>query len=203
MDSTDPEDMQLNPDFRDIAPGIHYITIAHSNGCVRTQDFEIEDFEPLSLFLEQQNLNVITATALEGKQEYSFSFNGERTGSDNTYRITRTDTYTVIVTDENGCEVTREIFMEFIDIKIPNFFTPNGDSENDGWMPRNMEAFPEILTVVFDRYGREVYRIGLGDDPWDGAYQQSDLPAGDYWYIMKLNGEKDQREFVGHFTLYR
>lgn len=27
--------------------------------------------------------------------------------------------------------------------------------------------------------------------------------TGDYWYIIKLNGEEDAREFIGHFTLYR
>ena len=40
-------------------------------------------------------------------------------------------------------------------------------------------------------------------DPWDGFYNQADLPTGDYWYIIKLNGDEDTREFVGHFTLYR
>ncbi|MEO1012819.1 MAG: T9SS type B sorting domain-containing protein, partial [Bacteroidota bacterium] len=203
LDSTDSGDMQLNPDFRDIAPGAHYITIGHSNGCVRTLDFEVENFEPLTLALEQRELNVITALASGGKEGYFFTFNGEATYEDNTFRITQSDTYTVTVTDENGCMATAEIEMAFIDIEIPNFFTPNGDGQNDYWAPRNMEAFPEILTVIFDRYGREVYQVRLGDNPWDGAYQQTDLPSGDYWYIMKLNGEKDQREFVGHFTLYR
>ena len=34
-------------------------------------------------------------------------------------------------------------------------------------------------------------------------YDGRELPTGDYWYVVKLNGERDQREFVGHFTLYR
>ena len=93
--------------------------------------------------------------------------------------------------------------MEFIDIEIPNFFTPDGDGLNDFWMPRNQEAFPEILTLIFDRYGREVYRLGLNDQGWDGLYNESELPTGDYWYVIKLKGENDDREFVGHFTLYR
>jgi gliding motility-associated-like protein len=40
-------------------------------------------------------------------------------------------------------------------------------------------------------------------DGWDGFYNKADLPTGDYWYIIKLNGDEDTREFVGHFTLYR
>jgi gliding motility-associated-like protein len=42
----------------------------------------------------------------------------------------------------------------------------------------------------------------LGES-WDGKYQGVELPSGDYWYVLKLNNSKDDREFVGHFTLYR
>lgn len=203
LDSTDPADMQLNPDFRNTAPGSHYISIAHANGCVRTIDFEIENFEPLALTLEQVSLNEITATATGGLENYTFIFGDENNGADNTFRINRTDTYVVTVIDANGCEVQANIFMEFIDIEIPNFFTPDGDGQNDVWMPRNQEGFPEILTIIFDRYGREVYRLTLNTPGWDGLYKQSELPTGDYWYVIKLRGESDEREFVGHFTLYR
>ncbi|MGB3150639.1 MAG: T9SS type B sorting domain-containing protein [Maribacter sp.] len=203
LDSTDPADMQLNPDFRNTAPGMHYIAIAHANGCVQTFDFEIEAFEPLTLTLEQNNINEITALAEGGLEGYTFYFGERDNGDDNTFIINRTDTYVVTVVDENGCEAQANIFMEFIDIEIPNFFTPDGDGQNDRWIPRNMEAFPEILTIIFDRYGREVYRFGLNDEGWDGFYQQNELPTGDYWYLIKLNGEEDNREFVGHFTLYR
>ena len=118
-------------------------------------------------------------------------------------QIYRTDTYEVRVGDANGCEATALIDMEFIDIEIPNFFTPDGDNKNATWAPRNTEAYPKILTLIFDRYGREVYRIGPNGQGWDGFYQQTEMPSGDYWYVVKLNGEEDNREFVGHFTLYR
>lgn len=203
LDSTDAADMQLNPDFRDIAPGTHYIAISHTNGCVITVDFEIEAFEPLTLTLEQNNLNEITAIAGGGLPEYRFIFDGVDNGTDNTYYINRTDTYVVTVIDENGCEVSANIFMEFIDIEIPNFFTPDGDGLNDTWLPRNIEQYPEILIKVYDRYGRVVDENVIDHNGWDGKYQGSDLPSGDYWYVVQLNGETDDREFVGHFTLYR
>jgi len=203
LDSTDAADMQLNPDFRDIAPGTHYIAISHTNGCVITVDFEIEAFEPLTLTLEQNNLNEITAIGGGGLPEYRFIFDGVDNGTDNTYYINRTDTYVVTVIDENGCEVSANIFMEFIDIEIPNFFTPDGDGLNDTWLPRNIEQYPEILIKVYDRYGRVVDENVIDHNGWDGKYQGSDLPSGDYWYVVQLNGETDDREFVGHFTLYR
>ena len=203
LDSTDPADVVLDPNFTNIAPGQHYITVSHANGCIQTIDFEIEQYEPLTLVLEQNNINEITAVAAGGRQNYTFYLGDKDRGTDTTFFINRTDTYTVTVVDENGCEASQQIFIEFIDIEIPNFFTPDGDGQNDFWKPRNEESWPNILTIIFDRYGREVYRMRLNDQGWDGLYKETELPTGDYWYILKLRGEEDSREFVGHFTLYR
>ncbi len=203
LDSTDPADMQLTADFMNIAPGDHYLTIAHANGCMTTYDFTIEGYEPLTLVLENNNINQITAVAEGGVEPYTFYFNDFNNGTDNTFYINRTDTYTVTVIDQNGCEATAEIFMEFIDIEFPNFFTPDGDGLNDTWIPNNIEGFPEVLIKIYDRYGRVVEEMTRDTQGWDGNYDGKPLPTGDYWYVVRLNGELDDREFVGHFTLYR
>lgn len=203
LDSSETTDLVLEPNFENLVPGDHYIYLMHANGCPKTINFEVEGFEPLELTLEQLDLNEITANPTGGKEGYTFYFNNENNGNDNTFYIRRTDTYSVRVVDENGCESTASIYMEFIDIEIPNFFTPDGDGQNDFWIPRNIEQFPDIFITIFDRYGRKVYRIQDNEEGWNGLYQEADLPTGDYWYIIKLNGEDDEREFVGNFTLYR
>jgi len=203
MDSSNPGDMQLAADFSNLSPGNHTLTIAHANGCLNMVDFVIENFEPLTLSLEQNNINEITALAGGGLEDYTFFFGDVDNGTDNTFIINSTDTYMVTLVDQNGCEVSAEIFMEFIDIEIPDFFTPDGDDWNDTWGPENLEAFPNVLTIIFDRYGRELYRMEINDTAWNGVYQNQNLPTGDYWYVIKLKGENDDREFVGHFTLYR
>ncbi len=203
IDSVDPAAFQLNPDFRNSAPGNHYITIAHSNGCLQTIDFVIEAFEPLTLVLEQNNMNEITAVVEGGREGYTYYFDGYDNGDNNIFYVTRTDTYEVRVVDENGCSIIANIFMEFIDIEVDNFFTPNGDGQNDLWIPRNIEQYPQILIKIFDRYGRVVSEQEVDSEGWDGTYLDNELPTGDYWYVIKLNGDRDEREFVGHFTLYR
>ncbi|MHA7831608.1 MAG: T9SS type B sorting domain-containing protein [Flagellimonas sp.] len=203
LDSTDPADMQLTADYRNMAPGDHFITIAHANGCMTTYDFTIEAYEALFLTLENNNINQITAIAEGGVEDYIFYFNDVDNGSDNTFYINRTDTYTVTVVDQNGCEATAEIFMEFIDVEFPNFFTPDGDGLNDIWIPDNIEGFPDVLIKVYDRYGRVVEVMARNVQGWDGNYDGKPLPTGDYWYVVQLKGEQDDREFVGHFTLYR
>ena len=71
-------------------------------------------------------------------QETTPLINDRSATNDSIFYITETATYTITVTDENGCSVSGEIFIEFIDIEIPNFFTPDGDGNNDTWAPRNM-----------------------------------------------------------------
>lgn len=44
------------------------------------------------------------------------------------------------------------------------------------------------------------YRIG---EVWDGRYKDNELPTGDYGYVVKTNDTSLDKEFVGHFTLYR
>ncbi|WP_405409981.1 T9SS type B sorting domain-containing protein [Maribacter sp. Asnod1-A12] len=203
LDTVDPSEMQLTPIFRELTAGSHFISISHANGCIATYDIEIEAFEPLEITVVESNINQITATVTGGKENYTFYFEDENRGSENVFYITETGTYTITVIDENGCESTASLFIEFIDIEIPNFFTPNGDGQNDFWMPDNIEVYPEIFISIYDRYGRSVYTFKDNEDGWDGFYQENELPTGDYWYIIKLNGAADTREFVGNFTLYR
>lgn len=189
--------------FANLSPGIHFITARHTNGCEKnTADFEILQIQPLQLTLKNGGLNEIVAIASGGSPEYRYTLNGVDYGTKNTFVYYKSGNYTVTVTDSNGCVASVTLYFEFVDIEIPNVFTPNGDGNNDGWMPTNTMNYPDLIFHVFDRYGRKVgtYREGQF---WDGRYNGNELPTGDYWYVLKLQNKEDSREFVGHFTLYR
>jgi gliding motility-associated-like protein len=192
--------------FENLSPGSHYIEVRHPNGCVQITDsgipFEIETFQPLALAIDDGGLNEIVASASGGAQPYEFLLNGESYGNENTFLIFASGDYTVTVIDANGCEVSATRFFEFIDVCIPNYFTPNGDGNLDEWGPGCAEQYQNLTFNIFDRYGRKVATLKIGDK-WDGKYKGVELPSGDYWYVVKLNEPRDKREFVGHFTLYR
>jgi gliding motility-associated-like protein len=199
----DNDEESLEPNFEDIAPGMHTLTITHKDGCVKEIEFAIDELEPLQLKLTQEKLNYIKTEVSGGKAPYEISYQEEPSTTATEYYITRTDTYQVTVTDANGCSVTQLIEMEFIDVEIPNFFTPDGDGENDRWFPLNIEEYPDLMIKVYDRYGRILYTLTSEENGWDGLYNKTNAPSGDYWYVVKLNGKDDSREFIGHFTLYR
>ncbi|MHC0439476.1 T9SS type B sorting domain-containing protein [Flavobacterium sp. 3-210] len=194
---------QSSPIFTNISPGKHFIRARHTNTCEQdTEEFTIEAFDPLVLTLSNTELNEISATASGGNGDYRYSFESEPFSTTNKFTISKTGNYTVSVTDKNGCNSVKTIFAKYIDICIPNYFTPNGDGINDFWSVGCTTSFKNLNCSIFDRYGREIgtYRL---NEKWDGKIDGKELPSGDYWYTLKLNDPEDNREFVGHFTLYR
>ncbi|WP_167398275.1 T9SS type B sorting domain-containing protein [Flavobacterium crocinum] len=193
--------------FTNVPAGDHFIVARHTNGCeVPTAVFPVNAIAELSLIdtTKQSNeINTISVKASGGVAPYEYSFNGEPFSSSNTYRIYRTDVYKVIVRDKNGCEATIDVPGTFYDFCLPNYFTPNGSGANTTIGPGcGALAYKDLTFDVYDRYGRVVGKYKVGGK-WDGRYNGNELPTGDYWYVLKLNDPKDNREFVGHFTLYR
>ena len=174
--------------------------------------------EKLSLIKDPSTvpgLNELRLLGKNGVPDYVFYFNGVHKGNESTYIVRVQDPEGVDpsdnklkkrieakVEDSKGCTAQEVFYVDYVDIEIPRFFTPNGDGENDTWTPRNIQQYPNILTQIYDRYGRLLKEL-TNRDTWDGTYNGKALPTGDYWYIITLGEENDQREFKGHFTLFR
>jgi len=165
------------------------------------------------------DLNVIEVIAKGGVTDplsgYTYYFNGENQGNNPIYTIKNTDperieaggvrikTIEVKAKDAKDCIRTLVVEVPYIDIDIPNYFTPNGDGDNDRWRPKKMEDFPNAFVHVFDRNGRRMATLKPGES-WDGIYAGKPMPSGDYWYTIDLNDElRDGRKIYGHFSLYR
>ena len=191
--------------FTNLTPGSHFVNVKHTNGCTTPKiNFVITVVAPLTLNLVQGGLNQIVAIASGGNGGFQYTLNGVSYGTTNTFIIDVTATYSVTVTDAKGCAQTKTIPMVFVDIFIPNVFTPNGDGINDGWTPQNTINYKNLVYYIFDRYGRKIVTRKEGEF-WDGTYNGMELPSGDYWYVVKVDGEASgaNREFVGNVTLYR
>ncbi|WP_395075259.1 T9SS type B sorting domain-containing protein [Flavobacterium sp.] len=187
-----------------ITPGNYTVDVENQFTCLKTSaPFTISatDVDPLTLVLAQGGLNEIVATSTGGSGGNTYTFNGVSTGNINTYIYGVTAIYTVVVTDSSGCTATAAGPFVFIPIEIPNVFTPNEDGNNDGWAPQNTSNYKNLIVYIYDRYGRKIAELKQGQT-WNGKYNNNELPTGDYWYVIKVN-ENDDREYVGHFTLYR
>ncbi|SEC86191.1 gliding motility-associated C-terminal domain-containing protein [Tenacibaculum sp. MAR_2009_124] len=112
--------------------------------------------------------------------------------------------YTLIVRDANGCQPNAE--LDFSILRFPRFFTPNSDGENDTWVIKGLDQnlFKQGDIIVFDRFGKIIFKdsvFGLG---WDGSFQGVELPSNDYWFSLNLTDvSENSYNFEGHFSLLR
>ncbi len=73
----------------------------------------------------------------------------------------KTTTYTVEVTNTEGCsnkdEITIEVFCDAGNIFMPNTFSPNGDGVNDVYYPRGKGIHGIKALRIFNRWGELVF----------------------------------------------
>ncbi|QPH38867.1 Ig-like domain-containing protein [Pedobacter endophyticus] len=96
---------------------------------------------------------------------------------------------------------TVTIKSNFIDLKIPNLFTPNGDGNNDTFEIIGLNQFKENTLVILSRWGNEVYRMNSYQNNWTG----DGLNEGTYYYLLKARNGDDPNWVVykGWLTLIR
>lgn len=195
--------------FNDVAAGTgYYVSATHAQtSCTQSSisnPINIDDIKKLNLTIDDSNKNLLIANASFGLPPYQYSVDGGDFSSDNEITILQTKDYTITVRDARGCEVTLTVEGVYVTIFIPNLFTPNNDGNYDYWYPREVEEYHDIRVLIFDRYGREIIKFKGINQGWDGNYNGSPMPSGDYWYTVyykELSGQ--ERKLIGHFTLYR
>jgi gliding motility-associated-like protein len=72
---------------------------------------------------------------------------------------------------------------------LPNIFTPNGDGQNDMFVPFPYRYIDNIDLKIFNRYGTIVFE---SKDPavlWDGTdYKSNEIATdGAYYYVITVN----------------
>jgi gliding motility-associated-like protein len=103
-----------------------------------------------------------------------------------------TTTYVLSFTDVNGCmaeaSVTVQVATPICDdpyIYVPNTFTPNGDQVNDRLYVRG--AFiDELVFMIYDRWGNQVFATTDKLVGWDGTYQQTELVNDVFGYYLQV-----------------
>ena len=142
----------------------------------------------------------LSASFLNGDCDSDGLLNGEEMGSNVNYP-----------NDSNGngipdyLEVNNHTVSED-NLEVYSSLTPNGDGNNDVFIIRNIENYPENNVSIYNRWGIVVYDVdGYGQDNkyFKGVSEgritinsQDELPIGTYFYIIKYknnNGEQKQR----------
>jgi gliding motility-associated-like protein len=123
-------------------------------------------------------------------------------------------TYTLTLSDQNGCVGSAEIFVDVDknrNIYLPNAFSPNGDGINDEFRVFTGAGVSKINYVrVFDRWGNIVYETtDLDPDPsgiitWDGYFNGKLMDPAVFVYLVEVTFQDDLvLLYRGDITLMR
>ncbi|EAQ42737.1 T9SS type B sorting domain-containing protein [Polaribacter sp. MED152] len=190
--------------FIELVPGNYTITATHKNGCSTSETISIKENPELILEIDTSEINKLIANASGGVPPYTYSIDNGSFTPENTFIISETRIYNIAVKDSRGCVEYIAILGEFIDIEIPNFFTPNGNGKHDCWYPTKVKDYHNIEVLIYDRYSRLLKTFKGVNNCWDGLYNNKPLPSGDYWYVIYYDQKPGvRRRLMGNFTLYR
>ncbi|PIF45301.1 gliding motility-associated-like protein [Chryseobacterium sp. 52] len=96
-------------------------------------------------------------------------------------------TYSVIVTNSNGCsdmgQITINLRQDY-SLVPNNVITPNGDGKNDTWIIKNIDYYPNTKVKIYDKAGRLIYSKQGYQNDWGGTLNGKLLNEDAYIYII-------------------
>jgi len=97
-------------------------------------------------------------------------------------------------------------------LEMFNLLTPDGDGNNDVFVIRNIELYPDNTLEIYNRWGVQVYQTkgyGQGNNYFRGISegratinQSSELPVGTYFYLLRYkNTAGSNKERSGYLYI--
>jgi len=153
------------------------------------------------------NNGTITITVSGGTLPYAYSWN---TGETTPQLTSLTNgTYTVTVTDGNGCATTYSVLFDVIGdcvdpvVYVPNIFSPNGDGNNDVFYVR-ATMIRKFHLLIYDRWGEKLFESDDIASGWDGTYKGQDMHSDVYVYHLALTlSDNTEVKRKGNISLVR
>ena len=128
-----------------------------------------------------------------GASFYEWDFNDGtiETDKDPTHTFLKEGIYNVLIkasieSSNSVCWDTTSQGIAVYELKIPNVFTPNGDTKNDVFFVRSV-GIASIDGEIYDRWGIRIFTWNSQHEGWTGKSQVTDMDysPGTYYYIIK------------------
>jgi gliding motility-associated-like protein len=210
---------QSSVTFSGLTAGSYSVTIFDSNGCSSTIN------SPLNFQQSGVSTSCSAGSNKEILQGEATKFNPElkpgstvvwsppvavlnETVANSSVAPNYTTTYTILVTEPNGCTCTDNVTIVVKKlVRIYNVFTPNGDGINDIWNIENTENYDNVEVDVYDRYGLKVFHSNgyAPGQEWNGNSSIGKVPAAVYYYVFKYNYKNESKDYFlsGTITVIR
>lgn len=214
-----------SPDFLGLPAGDYIAFVRDSAGCQISTTVIVNDGPFFDLDLGPDT-TIIFGDSLElqpdltggiGMLTYRWrgAFGGTLSCTDCPRPIARPEfeiDYTLMVSDDNGCEAEDRIRVsvrKIREVAVPTAFTPNDDNRNDRLLVHGRPGTQVVDMMILDQWGNVLFQDGQWEvnDPsrgWDGTHNGKVLNAGVYLYKVVIEYEDRSRETIaGETTLIR
>ena len=216
--SWDFSQFETSATVENLETGTYTVTVSDANQCDTTVSFTITNIPSAEITINETSPQRIilggevqlTVSVLSSTGNVGFEWipSGSIDFSDEDTVIVSpeiTTVYQVWVTDSaTGC-VSRDTITVIVRDKdnlfIPNAITPNGDGVNDVWNIRELAELKNNEVMIFSRWGDVIFTAKPYNNDWDGTFNGQALPAGTYYYILKLDDLGEVRD--GNITIIR
>ncbi|MBK7382575.1 MAG: choice-of-anchor L domain-containing protein [Flavobacteriales bacterium] len=197
-------------DLNGINAGAYNVLVTDANGCTWNGQWTVGESPAIEvdslISMYASGHNISTHSGSDGSISVSpfggsgsFQYQWSNGGTSANISSLSAGSYTVTITDSNGCAITRTFTLtEPDDLDMPTGYTPNGDGYNDAFVVHGLDAYPSNILTVMNRWGNVVYdRLNYTND-WRGENTQGDpLPNGTYFVILTINkGERVLQSYV-------
>jgi gliding motility-associated-like protein len=215
----------ISPDHTYDKPGVYDVTVSITSpiGCTVSDSFPalislyappvadftyspeaVDNFAPLVQFSDQS----------VDAERWFWQFDQYATSNTQNPSFSFPDTglmrVSLLVTHELGCKDTIVKYIDAVpNIRwfMPNAFTPNGDSNNDGFLGKGvMDGSTDFVMTIWNRWGELVFETHDPNEPWNGRAQQNGglSPGGVYIYRVTFTAPRGEKfDYKGFATLVR
>lgn len=126
------------------------------------------------------------------------------------YNISQTGTYTVIVTDLHGCQgISAPRLVASLEeaciVRLPNAFSPNKDGRNDLFRLIGNDPYHVQEFRIVNRWGQTIFKTTDPVRGWDGTFNGVPQEIGIYYYYLHYKCESGSNTITrrGDFMLVR
>ncbi len=195
--------------FDNLVAGPYSPSILDAAGCLLTENIGIQEFQPFQVIInpvsttaagEQVQLNTIIT--LPTSEIATITWMPEEGLSctdclDPFLLLTQDVSYTVEITDINGCSGTARIDISvsepIVDVFVPNVFSPNNDGINDHLILFSKENIVSNIHAfrIFSRWGETVFERSNFppndfDYGWDGTHRGKLLDSAVFTWMAEI-----------------
>ena len=209
-------DEKITLPYHELCAGTYTLKVVDREGKTVDTTFTVTEPDPLEVEVEEVNCvhegkddGSIKVKVTGGVPDYEFDWGIPGEDSDYIENLPK-GTYSVVVTDANGCQATSGDIV-LTDCDRSNCYTgsliltPNGDEFNEYFLIQCMEDFESNELHVFDRLGNEVYYIKNYDGTWNGIDNSNKpLPEDSYmWVFIGTDANGNKSVHKGTVTILR